>query len=121
MAACEGLHRAPGRPTGRRSCSSFIATGSWTNDGGIVLGHNTMTWYVEADCNIILEIVPGKGHRILMQGVPGWIHSGTDFFITDAGLVGSETTIGGFSGFDDTWHPGVRPDAPGDTGCIFDR
>ena len=34
-----------------------------------------------------------------MQTSPGWIHSGTDFFITDAGLVGSETTIGGFHGF----------------------
>jgi hypothetical protein len=34
-----------------------------------------------------------------MQTAPGWIHSGTDFFITAAGLVGSETTIGGFSGF----------------------
>ena len=28
------------------------------------------------------------------------MHSGTDFFLTDAGLVGSETTISGFSGFD---------------------
>ena len=84
----------------KESCSSFIATGSWTSDGGIVLGHNTMTSYVSADCNIILDIIPEKGHRILMQGSPGWIHSGTDFFITDAGLVGSETTIGGFSGFD---------------------
>ncbi|HVV70183.1 MAG TPA: peptidase C45, partial [Verrucomicrobiae bacterium] len=39
-------------------------------------------------------------HRILWQTTAGWIHSGTDFFITDAGLVGSETTIGGFEGFD---------------------
>ena len=95
--------RSPDKP--KESCSSFIATGSWTHDGGIVLGHNTMTSYVEADCNIILEIVPQKGHRILMQGVPGWIHSGTDFFITEAGLVGSETTISGFSGFDELGIP----------------
>jgi hypothetical protein len=71
-----------------------------TADGGIVLGHNTMTSYAPADCNIILEIIPAQGHRILWQGCPGWIHSGTDFFITDAGLVGSETTISGFKGFD---------------------
>ncbi len=95
--------RAPIPP--KIGCSSFIATGSWTKDGGIVLGHNTMSGYVEADCNIILEIVPAKGHRILMQGVPGWIHSGTDFFITDGGLVGSETTIGGFSGFEESGIP----------------
>jgi len=91
--------RSPDRP--KQSCSSFIATGSMTRDRGIVLGHNTMTGYPSADCNVVLEIVPRTGHRILMQGVPGWIHSGTDFFVTEAGLVGSETTIGGFSGFDD--------------------
>ncbi len=83
----------------QQHCSSFIATGSMTRDGGVVLGHNTMTDYVEANCNVIIDLLPAKGHRILMQTIPGWIHSGTDFFITDAGLVGSETTIGGFSGF----------------------
>ena len=50
--------------------------------------------------NVIEDIVPAHGHRIFWQTSPGWIHSGTDFFITDAGLVGSETTIGGFDGFD---------------------
>lgn len=90
--------RSPDQP--QHSCSSFIATGSMTPDGGIVLGHNTMTGYLGADCNVILDIVPSSGHRILMQASPGWVHSGTDFFITDAGLVGSETTISGFSGFD---------------------
>lgn len=83
----------------KQSCSSFIATGSMTHDGSVVLGHNTMTDYAEAYCNIILDILPARGHRILMQTAPGWIHSGTDFFITDAGLIGSETTLGGFSGY----------------------
>ena len=82
-----------------QSCSSFIATGSLTKDGGIVLGHNTMFSYVEALSNLVIDIVPEKGHRILMQSQAGWIHSGTDFFLTDAGLVGSETTIGNFHGF----------------------
>src|SRR5438477_12943703 len=49
---------------------------------------------------IIQDILPAKGHRILWQTTAGWIHSGTDFFITDAGLVGSETTIGNFEGFE---------------------
>ena len=83
-----------------QSCSSFIAAGKMTADGGVVLGHNTMLGYPEADANVILDILPERGHRILMQVIPGWIHSGTDFFITDAGLVGSETTIGGFNSFD---------------------
>jgi hypothetical protein len=47
-----------------------------------------------------MDIKPEKGHRILMQTSAGLIHSGTDFFITDAGLVGSETTIGDFKPFD---------------------
>jgi hypothetical protein len=84
-----------------QACSSFIATGKMTADGGIVLGHNTMLGYPEADANIVLDIQPERGHHILMQVIPGWIHSGTDFFITDAGLVGSETTIGGFNSFDE--------------------
>jgi hypothetical protein len=85
---------------GGQSCSAFIATGRATADGGVVLGHNTMFDYQLGFPNIIIDIVPEKGHRILMQTFPGWIHSGTDFFVTDAGLVGAETTIGGFEGFD---------------------
>jgi len=95
-----------GAPNSRKqSCSSFIATGAMTSDGGIVLGHNTMSGYLSADSYLILDIAPAAGHRMLMQATPGWIHSGTDFFITDAGLVGSETTIGKFSGFDSTGIP----------------
>lgn len=87
-------------PPQKESCSSFIATGSWTKDGNIVLGHNTMSGYADVPPNVIADIVPTHGHRILWQTCAGWIHSGTDFFITDAGLVGSETTIGGFESFD---------------------
>jgi hypothetical protein len=87
-------------PAPRQSCSSFVATGTWTKDGNIVLGHNTMQGYWDVFPRVIQEIVPAHGHRILWQTTPGWIHSGTDFFITDAGIVGSETTIGRFDGFD---------------------
>ncbi len=87
-------------PAVRDSCSSFIATGRMTQDGNVVLGHNTMMDYNDVFPNVIEDIVPARGHRILWQTEPGWIHSGTDFFITDAGLVGSETTIGDFEGFE---------------------
>jgi hypothetical protein len=87
-------------PPVRQSCSSFIATGSWTKDGNVVLGHNTMQGYAGVLPKVIQDLAPSRGHRILWQTCPGWIHSGTDFFITDAGIVGSETTIGGFEGFD---------------------
>src|SRR5512133_1552919 len=85
----------------KESCSSFIATGSMTTDGRIVLGHNTMSSFYYPLCNVILDILPEKGYRILMQSVAGLIHSETDFFITSAGLVGSETTIGGFFPFEE--------------------
>jgi len=89
----------------KESCSSFIATGSMTADGKIVLGHNTMSSFYYPSCNVILDILPEKGYRILMQSVAGLIHSETDFFITSAGLVGSETTIGGFFPFDQNGIP----------------
>jgi len=89
----------------KQSCSAFIATGSMTSDGGIVLGHNSMFGYWMASPNVIIDIMPEKGHRIMMQTFPGWIHSGTDFFVTDAGLVGAETTIAWFEGFDSTGVP----------------
>ena len=84
----------------KQSCSSFIATGNMTTDGGIVLGHNTMNDYYNPFVNIIFDILPDQGHQILMQSCAGFIHSGTDFFVTSAGLVGSETTISSFFPFD---------------------
>ena len=95
----DSVHSHSSEPP-KESCSSFIATGKMTADGKIVLGHNTMDLYHNPLCNLILDILPEKGHRILMQSVAGFIHSETDFFITNAGLVGSETTIGDFYGFD---------------------
>jgi hypothetical protein len=89
----------PARPEVRESCSSFIATGTWTKDHNVVLGHNTMQSYNDVLPGVIEDIVPAKGHRILWQTSAGWIHSGTDFFVTDAGIIGSETTIGNFEGF----------------------
>ena len=89
----------------KESCSSFIATGSMTADGGIVLGHNTMIGYRDPFCNVIIDILPEKGYEILMQTAAGLIHSETDFFITGAGLVGSETTIGDFFPFDEKGVP----------------
>jgi len=89
----------------KQSCSAFVATGSMTTDHNIVLGHNTWSDYPQADFNLILDIQPARGHRIMMQTLPGWVHSSADFFITDAGLVGTETTIADFKGFDEKGVP----------------
>lgn len=83
------------------NCSAFIATGSWTKDGGIVMGHNAWVDYAVGErWNLVLDIVPEKGHRMFMDSFPGFIHSGDDFAVNDAGIMVTETTITGFKGFD---------------------
>lgn len=89
----------------KESCSSFIATGSMTADGKIVLAHSTWSSYYYPYSDVVMEIVPDSGARILWQTSPGLVHSGTDFFITSNGIVGSETTIGGFQPFDTSGTP----------------
>lgn len=82
-------------------CSAFVAVGSYTRDGKVVIAHNNWTEYKEGSrWNIIFDIAPSKGYRILMDGMPGLIHSGDDFGINSAGLAITETTISQFSGFD---------------------
>lgn len=82
-------------------CSAFIACGDYTEDGKIVVAHNTFEDFMSGQyLNIVLDIQPTEGHRIIMQTSPGWIYSGTDFFITSKGIIGTETTIGGYEGFE---------------------
>jgi hypothetical protein len=78
-------------------CSAFIATGDWTADGKIVVAHNNFSNFVDGQfAKYVVDLKPTKGNRILMMGFPGWIWSGTDFFVTSKGIIGTETTIGGF-------------------------
>ena len=98
--AGSGDNKAPG------NCSAFIATGSFTTDGKIVMGHNNWTSYIVGQhWNVIADIVPQKGNHILMDCMPGFIHSGDDFLITDKGILITETTITQFKGFDTSGIP----------------
>ena len=82
-------------------CSAFVATGSYTKDGRVVIGHNNWTSYASGErWNVIFDIAPAKGSRILMDGMPGLIHSGDDFGLNSAGILITETTISEFEGFD---------------------
>jgi len=76
-------------------CSSYIATGPATADGEIVFGHITM-WSLQParHFNVWLDLKPAKGHRVLMQSFPGGIQSTMDYYMNDAGMLVSETTIG---------------------------
>ncbi|SPF39582.1 Peptidase C45, acyl-coenzyme A:6-aminopenicillanic acid acyl-transferase [Candidatus Sulfopaludibacter sp. SbA4] len=97
----KGVPTATGGAGPGDHCSAFVATGSYTKDGRIVIGHNNWTSYSSGErWNIMFDIVPAQGSRILMDGPAGLIHSADDFGVNQAGIVITETTISGFSGFD---------------------
>lgn len=90
-------------------CSAFMAVGDWTEDGKIVCAHNSFTDYIDGQySNIILDLDPAEGHRFIMQTSPCWIWSGTDFFVTAKGIIGTETTIGGFIPYEKRFPIGYR-------------
>ena len=75
-------------------CSAFCATGKATRDGRMMIAHITMWPLTLAEqTNIMLDVQPKTGHRVLMQSYPGGIQSGTDWYQNDVGVVLTETTI----------------------------
>lgn len=80
-------------------CSAFAATGPRTRDGGFVMAHNTWFPYLIARWNVLLDAAPDTGRRFFMQCYPGTVYSGTDFYLNDAGLAVTETTITGLCTF----------------------
>ena len=92
---------APGR------CSAFIATGSATKDGKIVIAHSNWSSYAEGErWTTVFDIVPDHGLHLLMDGSPGLIHSGDDFGVNSAGIMITETTLPMFQG----WNPAGTPE-----------
>jgi hypothetical protein len=55
--------------------------------------------------NVILDISPKEGKRFIMQTMPGTISSGTDWYLSEAGLVIAETTITGMTTFNPSGLP----------------
>jgi len=85
-------------------CTSFIACGDYTKDGKIVLCHSNFSDFLDGQyANVVLDLKPTKGHRILLQGFIGWIWSGSDFFVTSAGIIGAESTLGGFNKYENNY------------------
>jgi hypothetical protein len=100
----DSLHKQPRSVP--EHCSAFVATGAYTKDGRIVIGHNNWTDYLTGSrWKMIFDIAPESGHRFIMDGVPGLIHSADDFGINDAGILITETTISSFHGFDQNGVP----------------
>lgn len=96
-----------GSSTAPEHCSAFVATGSYTKDGKVVIAHNNWTSYLDGErWTIIFDIAPSEGYRILMDGLPGFIASDDDFGLNSVGIMITETTITGFEGYD----PGGIPE-----------
>ena len=82
-------------------CSGFVATGDATTNGQIVISDSMWcgpgswwwTYYISLRWNIILDINPTEGHRVIMASSPGFIWSDHDFYQNDAGIVLIETTV----------------------------
>ena len=86
---------APGK------CSAFIATGSATKDGRIVIAHSNWSSYAEGPrWQVAFDIVPTHGQHLLMDGVAGMITSDDDFGVNAAGILMTETTLPMAKGFD---------------------
>jgi len=79
---------------GSERCSAFIATGSATEKGDIVMAHNTHSDFLTGQLlNIVMTIKPDKGHVFKMQTSAGFVASTSDWFLSESGIVGCETTI----------------------------
>ncbi len=87
------------------SCSAFVATGPATRSGDIVFGQIFM-WngFTGVHWNVIVDVVPSEGHRLVYHTFPGGIHSGADFYINSAGIVIGETTVA-----QTPWEPDSTP------------
>jgi len=81
-------------PLKQHKCSAFLANGPATKDNKIVFGQIFM-WggYTGVHWNVICDILPEKGNRIVYETYPGGIHSGADFYINNAGIMIGETTV----------------------------
>jgi hypothetical protein len=101
LAPDEELEVAPAN----HACSAFVATGPATRSGEVVFGQIFMwSGYTGVHWNVIVDLVPSEGHRLVYQTFPGGIHSGADFYISSAGIVIGETTVA-----QTPWEPGGTP------------
>jgi len=78
----------------QHKCSAFVATGPATRSGDVVFGQIFM-WggFTGVHWNVITDVVPTDGHRLVYHTFPGGIHSGADFYLNSAGIAFGETTV----------------------------
>ncbi|HEC77328.1 MAG TPA: hypothetical protein ENI33_08765 [Thermoplasmatales archaeon] len=80
-------------------CNGFAAVGDATKDGNIVISDSVWcggwwySYYIAQRWNVILDIEPSEGHRLIIATSPGYIWSDEDFWQNDVGLAMIETTF----------------------------
>lgn len=81
-------------PDRLHKCSGFLANKSASKDGRIVFAQLFM-WngYMGPEWNVIVDVIPEKGNRLVYQTFAGGIHSGADFYINSKGIMIGETTV----------------------------
>ena len=91
----------------KEHCSAIVATGSATVDGKPYLGHESFDEFWSGQYfNVCKRVEPDEGHAFIMQAsAPCMLSSMTDFYVTDAGLNITETTLAGFDRYDDAGMP----------------
>jgi hypothetical protein len=78
----------------QHKCSAFVATGPATRTGDIVFGQIFMWYgYTGMHWNVITDVEPSDGYRVVYHTFPGGIHSGADFYLNSAGIAFGETTV----------------------------
>jgi len=82
------------QPERLHKCSGFLANRSATKNGDLLISQMFM-WngYTGVHWNIIVDLIPDQGYRLIYQTFPGGIHSGADFYLNSAGLIIGETTV----------------------------
>ncbi|MCK4762419.1 MAG: hypothetical protein KAW12_09500, partial [Candidatus Aminicenantes bacterium] len=81
-------------PLKEHKCSGFVANGPATKNGEIVFGQIFMwSGYTGVHWNVICDLQPEKGNRVVYETFPGGIHSGADIYVNSAGIMIGETTV----------------------------
>ena len=89
-------------PPGNHKCNGFTATGDATTDNQLVFSNSMWStdtaviwwwsYYITFRWNLILDINPSQGNRVIMASAPSFIWSNHDYYQNDAGIVLLETT-----------------------------
>ena len=67
----------------------------FSEEGGDIVFGQIFMWYgyTGVHWNVITDVVPSDGYRLVYQTFPGGIHSGSDFYLNEAGIAFGETTV----------------------------